>query len=185
MKQLALEFDLAPLPRLANFVPAGNEAALAHLGLWVDNPLRAPVPTYLWGDGGCGKTHLLRGVAGELMAHGSAVGWLDASVLMPPAFDNRWDVVCLDDCHLYTAEQQAAAFNWFVNAQTPVEGRARWVLAAGAVPLAAGGDHSVTYPIFRALAGAAVPAGDPTASTSAGPAAPVKRAGKAASAKKK
>lgn len=84
MKQLALEFDLAPLPRLANFVPAGNEAAVAHLGLWVDNPLRAPVPTYLWGATGCGKTHLLRSVAGELMAQGSAVGWLDASVLMPP-----------------------------------------------------------------------------------------------------
>jgi DnaA family protein len=134
MKQLALEFDLAPLPRLANFVPAGNEAALAHISLWVDNPLRAPVPTYLWGDSGCGKTHLLRAAAGELMAQGSAVGWLDASVLMPPAFDSRWDVVCLDDCHLYTAAQQAAAFNWFVNAQTPIEGRARWVLAAGAVP---------------------------------------------------
>ncbi len=27
------------------------------------------------------------------------------------------------------------------------------IVAAGAVPLAAGGDHSVTYPIFRALAG--------------------------------
>lgn len=134
MKQLALDFDLAPLPRLANFVPAGNEAALAHLGLWVDNPLRSPVPTYLWGESGSGKSHLLHAVAGELMARGSAVGWLDASVLMPPTFDNQWDVVCLDDCHLYTAEQQAAAFNWFVNAQTPVEGRARWVLAAGAAP---------------------------------------------------
>jgi DnaA family protein len=49
-------------------------------------------------------------------------------------FDEAWRVVVLDDCHLYTAEQQAAAFNWFVNAQTPVQGRARWVLAAGALP---------------------------------------------------
>ena len=31
------------------------------------------------------------------------------------------------------------------------------LVAASAVPLAAGGDHSVTYPVFRALAGAASP----------------------------
>jgi DnaA-homolog protein len=42
--------------------------------------------------------------------------------------------VVLDDCHLYTAEQQAAAFNWFVNAQTPASGAARWVLAAADRP---------------------------------------------------
>lgn len=134
MKQLVLPFDLAPVPRLMNFVPSGNEAALAHISLWVHNPLRAPVPTYLWGDSGSGKTHLLQAVAGELRDQGFTVGWLDAGVLKPATFDTRWNVVCMDDCHLYTAEQQAAAFNWFVNAQTPVEGRARWVLAAGATP---------------------------------------------------
>jgi DnaA family protein len=36
-------------------------------------------------------------------------------------------VVLLDDVHLYTAVQQHAAFNWFVNAQTHQRG----VLAAG------------------------------------------------------
>ena len=36
--------------------------------------------------------------------------------------------------HLYTAVQQHSAFNWFVNALTAPAGRARWVLAAGAVP---------------------------------------------------
>lgn len=134
MTQLPLDFGLAPLPQLDNFVSAGNEQAICHVRLWTDNPLRSPVPTYLWGQSGCGKTHVLRAVAAALRAQGEAVGWLDASVLAPPRFDERWTAVLLDDCHLYTAEQQAAAFNWFVNAQTPVEGRARWVLAAGAVP---------------------------------------------------
>jgi DnaA family protein len=36
----------------------------------------------------------------------------------------------MDDAHLYTAVQQHAAFNWFVNAQTSQRG----VLAAGALP---------------------------------------------------
>jgi DnaA family protein len=134
MKQLPLDYGLAPLPQLENFVPAGNEQALQHLQLWADNPMRSPVPTYLWGESGCGKTHLLRAVASRLQSHGEAVGWLDAATLAPQPFDERWTAVLLDDCHLYTAEQQAAAFNWFVNAQTPAQGRARWVLASGLVP---------------------------------------------------
>jgi DnaA family protein len=40
----------------------------------------------------------------------------------------------MDDVQLFTAAQQAAAFNWFVNAQTPHAGPARWVLAAADRP---------------------------------------------------
>jgi DnaA family protein len=134
MKQLALDIGLAPLPTLDNFVAAGNEAALAHLRLWVPNPLRSPVPTFLWGDGGSGKTHLLRAVREALREQGARVGWLDAATLDPPEFDEHWDAVLLDDTQLYTAVQQAAAFNWFVNAQSPASGPARWVLAAATCP---------------------------------------------------
>lgn len=134
MKQLALDIGLAPLPTLDNFVAVGNEAALDHLRLWVGNPLRSPVPTFLWGDSGSGKTHLLRAVREALREQGAQVGWLGADTLNPPEFDERWDAVLLDDTQLYTATQQAAAFNWFVNAQTPAQGAARWVLAAGDRP---------------------------------------------------
>ena len=134
MKQLALDIGLAPLPTLDNFVGVGNEAALAHLRLWVPNPLRSPVPTFLWGESGSGKTHLLRAVREALREQGSRVGWMDASTLDPAEYDERWDAVLLDDTHLYTAAQQAMAFNWFVNAQTPAHGPARWVLAAGDRP---------------------------------------------------
>lgn len=134
MKQMALDIGLAPVPTLANFVAVGNEAALAHLRLWAGNPLRSPVPTFLWGDGGSGKTHLLRAVREALRDHGSRVGWIDAATLHPGEYDEHWDAVLLDDCQLYTAEQQAAAFNWFVNAQSPALGPARWVLAAADRP---------------------------------------------------
>ena len=56
---------------------------------------------------------------------------MDASLLEPPAFDESWAAVILDDCHLYTAVQQQAAFNWFVNALNAADGHPRWVLAAG------------------------------------------------------
>ena len=134
MKQMALDIGLAPVPTLDNYVPVGNEAALDHLRLWVGNPLRSPVPTLLWGEGGSGKTHLLRAVREALREHGARVGWIDATTLHPGDYDEQWEAVLLDDVHLYTAEQQAAAFNWFVNAQAPAHGPARWVLAAGDRP---------------------------------------------------
>ena len=40
----------------------------------------------------------------------------------------------MDDVHLYDTAQQAAAFNWFVNAISPASGSPRWVLAAGNLP---------------------------------------------------
>jgi len=134
MQQLVLDMGLASAPSFDNFLTDEHSELLAHLRLWTGNPKRSPVPTLLWGDGGCGKTHLLRAVQAQALAQGEAVGWLDASVRFPPAFDERWNLVLMDDCHLYTAEQQAAAFNWFVNAQTPASGPARWVLATADRP---------------------------------------------------
>jgi DnaA family protein len=125
---------LAPGPTLKNFFAGPNQAALQHLQLWVGNDKRSPVPTYVWGEGGSGKTHLLRAAQAALRDQGCPVGWLDATVAEPSAFNDAWRVVILDDVHLYTAVQQHAAFNWFVNATTPSDGQQRWVLAAGNVP---------------------------------------------------
>ncbi len=131
MKQIALDIGLGSGPTLGNFMAGPNEAVLQHLRLWVGDgasaALRSPVPTYLWGPSGSGKTHLLKAVREALREQGAVVGWLDASVVEPPPFDERWAAVLLDDVHLYTAVQQHAAFNWFVHAQTSHQ----WVLAAG------------------------------------------------------
>ena len=134
MKQIALDIGLAPGPTLKNFFAGPNQAALQHLQLWVGNDKRSPVPTYLWGEGGSGKTHLLRAAQAALRDQGCPVGWMDATVAEPSGFNEAWRVVILDDVHLYTAVQQHAAFNWFVNATTPSDGQQRWVLAAGNVP---------------------------------------------------
>ncbi|ROZ69703.1 DnaA regulatory inactivator Hda [Ramlibacter sp. WS9] len=130
MKQIALDIGLARGPTLASFCAGPNEAALKHLQLWAGSPTRSPVPTYLWGAGASGKTHLLKAVAESLREQGASAGWLDATIHEPPEFNEHWAVVLLDDVHLYTAVQQHAAFNWFVNAQTLQRG----VLAAGALP---------------------------------------------------
>ncbi len=134
MKQMTLDIGLAAGPSLQSFFPGPNREVYEHLRLWVSHAARSPVPTYLWGDSGSGKTHLLRGVAQWLAQHDQAVGWLDAEGAEPPAFDPAWEVVIMDDVHAYSAVQQHAAFNWFVHALTPAQGRQRWVLAAGLLP---------------------------------------------------
>lgn len=134
MKQIALDIGLATGPTLKSFFAGPNEAVLRHLELWVGEKsgaaTRSPVPTYLWGSSGSGKTHLLKAVQVALREQGATVGWLDATVLEPPEFNEGWAAVLMDDVHLYTAVQQHAAFNWFINAQT----HQRWVLGAGELP---------------------------------------------------
>lgn len=134
MKQIALDIGLATAPAFGNFFAGPNNAALSHLQLWSGSSLRSPVPTYLWGESGSGKTHLLKAAVGVLQQQGARVGWLDASIMEPAEFNDNWSAVVLDDCHLYTAVQQQAAFNWFVNAVSSADGQPRGVLAAGNVP---------------------------------------------------
>jgi len=138
MKQIALDIGLGSEPTLSNYFPGPNQEALRHLTLLVGDKSvtahRSPVPTYLWGEPASGKTHLLMALGEALRHQGATVGWLDASMLEPPPFDERWGAVLLDDVHLYTAVQQHAAFNWFVNATHPKSGPQRPVLAAGLVP---------------------------------------------------
>ena len=134
MKQLALDIGLYTGPSLDNFFAGPNVDALQHMKVWVGDKAnattRSPVPSYFWGASGSGKTHLLKSAREALRGHGARVGWLDASVHEPREFNEAWAAVVLDDVHLYTAVQQHAAFNWFVNAQTVQ----RPVLAAGEVP---------------------------------------------------
>ena len=134
MQQLALDLGLAPPPSFDNFLSDGPSDVVAHLRLWVSSPHRSPVPTFLWGAPGVGKSHLLSAVRLQLEAQGAQVGRLDASASAVGPFHEDWAIVIMDDCHLYTPDQQAVAFNWFVNAQNPASGSARWVLAAADRP---------------------------------------------------
>ena len=134
MKQMALDIGLHTTPTLDSFFAGPNSAALQHLRLWTTSQMPSPVPTYLWGESGSGKSHLLRAVQTELSNAGVSVGWLDADQNDRLNFDESWTAVLMDDVHLYNLEQQQLAFNWFVNALTPKSGSPRWVLAAGMLP---------------------------------------------------
>lgn len=132
MEQLTLDLGGPVEASLANFFAGPNQPALSHVveRLGSTEPVRAP--TYLWGESGSGKTHLLKSVRTLLAERGGTVGWLDPAVAAPAEFDERWSALLLDDVERFDARQQHAAFNWFINAQT----HSRWVLAAGVRPAA-------------------------------------------------
>lgn len=134
MKQLALDIGLSTDPTFANFFSGPNDAVVRQLQQWADSPLESPVPTYLWGNEASGRTHLLKAVSEALRGHGASSGWMDASMLEPPEFNEAWSAIIMDDCHLYTPQQQRVAFNWFVNAVSTDDGQPRWVLASGDAP---------------------------------------------------
>lgn len=134
MKQMALDIGLQTSPSLDSFFAGPNAAALQHLKLWTASQMRSPVPTYLWGESGSGKSHLLKAVYAALKDQGLSVGWLDAQTPAHQNFDDAWVAVLMDDVHLFNLEQQAMGFNWFVNALTPKSGQPLWVLAAGLLP---------------------------------------------------
>ncbi len=134
MKQMALDIGLAPAPTLAAFVPGRNLDALQHVRLWAEARTRSPVPVYLWGDAGAGKTHLLRAARQAVEDAGGAVGWLDPGVPARTPFREDWEAVLMDDVQDFGVELQHTAFAWFVQAVAPTDGRARAVLAAGRLP---------------------------------------------------
>lgn len=121
MRQFTLDVAVDTGPSLENFVSdaqASNEAVCQHLRLWLQATPRVPVPIYLWGASGTGKTHLLRAVARALQEQGQAYGQMDSHTQEPATFHESWQVVLLDDVHLYNAVQQHLAFNWFVHAHS-------------------------------------------------------------------
>jgi DnaA-homolog protein len=134
MEQLALDLSTAPAPSLSNFESRGNEQAFAQLTHTVAELGEAPTPVLLWGETGCGKSHLLRAVAAALEGAGLTVAWLDEHTTQAPAFDEAWGAVLFDNCDGWDATQQATAFNWLVSAQGSAQPRKPWVLATSATP---------------------------------------------------
>ncbi|MES2956535.1 MAG: DnaA regulatory inactivator Hda [Pseudomonadota bacterium] len=130
MRQITLAIGPPPLQTFDGFVPGANAAALAHLRALATTLPHAAAPVYLWGEHGCGKTHLLRALAEEARARGLSVCWLDATRPLPWQLDEHAGLLVLDACEAFDPDQQQAAFALFIEAAAP--GLA--IAAAGSLP---------------------------------------------------
>ena len=126
MRQIPLAIGPESQPNFDNFVPGANRPALEHL-----RALALPAaPVYLWGPGGCGKTHLLQALAGRCQARGLVVGWFDAADRLPWVLSPGWAGVVVDRCEMLDDAAQHAAFALFEDATAH---GVQW-LAAGRLP---------------------------------------------------
>jgi DnaA-homolog protein len=110
MKQLVLQLAPRPAPSLENFVVGRNAAALAAL-----ESLQPATCVYLFGEAGCGKTHLLRALEGTWLADVDPLPHLTA-----------------DDVQMLDSAQQIELFNRFNQTRTQ---RGVFVAAGNVAPL--------------------------------------------------
>lgn len=110
MRQLLLDLMPEAPPSLANFVPKGNEEALAGLAHWFSGPQ----PLFLlWGEAGSGKSHLLRA---------SGLPYVDAAA-DPDLTDapGETEGLAVDNVQALSETGQIALFNRFNRLRLAVE----------------------------------------------------------------
>jgi DnaA family protein len=98
MKQMILDIAPAPAPTLDSFVSGRNGELLVSLYALANGSNRERF-IYLWGDPGCGRSHLLQSVLAAARREGRAAVWFDPSNEGP------------DDVHRLDADAQIALFN--------------------------------------------------------------------------
>lgn len=107
MKQLALALEARPAPTLENFVAGRNAAALAAVRALAGAPTGV---IYLWGQPGCGRTHLLRGAVDAAQRQGASSVLLAGS--NPDwALAERMRLVALDDVERLGEADQIRLFD--------------------------------------------------------------------------
>lgn len=119
MRQLALDIIAPPAPSFDNFVAGRNAEVVAHARAAVAGHGERFV--YLWGEAGCGRTHLLRA---------AAVGGAYVRCEPDSTFDDTAPLLAADDVDCLGAQAQVALFNRY-NALREQGGA---LLASGRVP---------------------------------------------------
>jgi DnaA-homolog protein len=106
MKQMILDIAPAPAPTLDGFVPGRNAELLVSLYALANGSNRDHF-IYLWGEPGCGRSHLLKAVAAAARREGRRAVWFNEA-----GAEAADDVLVLaDDVHELDGGAQVALFN--------------------------------------------------------------------------
>lgn len=136
MFQLPLDLHRIEAPSLENYVVGRNGEVLAQLRLLLEGatPGGAAV-IYLWGEPGCGKTHLLQALVGapQVLGPDAPPDAFAPERFAPGAFprDGAPAIVAIDDCERLDDARQQRAFQLLNHAR---ERPGTTVVAAGAHP---------------------------------------------------
>lgn len=109
MKQLVLDIAPAPAPTLDNFVPGRNAELLQRLAALADGRSGERF-VYVWGEPGCGKSHLLQAFAAAAGAAGRKAVCLEAVAGGPDPALAGCGAVAVDDADRLDAAGQVALF---------------------------------------------------------------------------
>jgi DnaA-homolog protein len=119
-RQLLLDFNLRASATFDNFIAGDNTELVSRLTL-LDQALAAAAAHersfYLWGEAGCGRSHLLQALCHHAEP-GRARLITPSDALAAFAFEETTAIYALDDCHALSPSQQLAAFNLFNAVQT-------------------------------------------------------------------
>ena len=131
MKQLAL--DIAPSPPLTldNFVPGRNAELLQTLSNILAGREQEHF-VYLWGGVGCGRSHLLQGMAGICMRNQMSTAYFACDANTSFAAGSEADCVMVDDVDCLNAKAQIGLFNLYNRIRE--EGDALLLVSGSAAP---------------------------------------------------
>ena len=107
-----LDIAPPPLPTLANFVPGTQCRAVADPGKHSVGREKERF-FYLWGNEGCGKSHLLQGLAGAYEHHRVKCDYLACAEDTRFEIEGETECVLVDDVDRLGPEAQMGLFNLY------------------------------------------------------------------------
>ena len=127
MRQLALGLAPSPAPAFDNFFPGRNVEAMSELHSLASGQSGEHF-VYLWGERGCGRSHLLQAAVAAASSRGIIARYIAAGEALP-ADDSAVRMLAVDDVEKLDAQAQLGFFHLY-NALRECQGA---VLAAGNV----------------------------------------------------
>ena len=112
MQQLLLDIAPPASPTLANFLPGRNVELLALLQRVVANQEREHF-IYIWGDPGCGKSHLLQAMTQAFSQNGLSTAHFSCKTDCDFAVNETINCVVVDDVGLLDMPSQIKLFNLY------------------------------------------------------------------------
>lgn len=132
MQQLLLDIQPLPSPALTNFVPGRNAELLSMLSAIVSQQENERY-VYVWGDSGCGKSHLLRAMIDAYTQKNLKAVYCCAKKLDELVVDETTDCIAIDDIDALTQSGQGKLFNLYN--QLREEGHTVLLMSGKAAPM--------------------------------------------------